>query len=128
VGNCVGSANYPFFYRFLISVVIGCLNAQALLATRFYELVSRQSAINANTVSYSTPPPGPSELIVLVIDGLFFFVVLVCVGILAIWQTGFLWENVSTIESFELDKVKDMVGRGRIDPLDAIFPYVCVCV
>lgn len=124
VGNCVGYANYPYFYRFLISVVIGCLNALALLATRLYELIARQSAINAYSMYYATPPPGPAELIVLVIDGLFFFVVLVCVGVLAIWQTGFIWENVSTIESFELDKVKDMVARGRIDPFDAVFPYV----
>lgn len=44
------------------------------------------------------------------------------VGILTAWQTYYISKNVTTIESFENEKIDDLADRGRIHPDDAIFP------
>lgn len=126
--NCIGYANYPFFYRFLLYVVLALCHGLFLISYRIYALASfhqkQVKAIFDDGVKIDfVPPLQPNEIVFVIINTLLMFIVLLGVGILFIYHTSYILSNTSTIESLEIDKVTDLVRRGSVNPEDAVFPF-----
>ena len=129
VGNCIGSRNQPFFYRFLASVVFATGYGLILIFIRLYSLYRLQQSIidsytDFNAEIYSTLHLSDAwEIFYILINAILMLIVFLLVGIMFIYQTYYISKNTTTIESFELDKINDLVRRGKISLEDSINPY-----
>ncbi|TIB67393.1 zf-DHHC-domain-containing protein [Wallemia mellicola] len=106
MNNCIGFYNYGHFIRFLIFVDIGCL-------FHFYLLTKR--------VLNPIPPPDNTETLIIVLNYISCIFVLLVVGSFSVYHIYSTATNTTTIESWEKDKVNNLVNRGKIR--DIKFPY-----
>ncbi|KAI9323516.1 DHHC palmitoyltransferase-domain-containing protein [Dichotomocladium elegans] len=111
IANCVGYDNYGHFVRFILYVDIACTYALALLGWRVKNIMDdiRHFRFNAE--------PSVFEVVMLVVNFILAFIVLFCVGILSIYHLYCMSRNQSSIESWERDKVKKLIRRGKIMPV-----------
>lgn len=79
------------------------------------------NAITSSWIRYS-PPFTDVQILVLVIVIVVLFMLLFTVGILTVWQTYYLFSNLTTIEDFENRKIDDLKKQGVISK-DREFPY-----
>ncbi|OAD02964.1 hypothetical protein MUCCIDRAFT_142897 [Mucor lusitanicus CBS 277.49] len=115
IGNCVGFGNYSHFVRFVYSVIGCCSYGCYLLLWRL------QRILDAWNNPWVIMKPGTSEVVVVVIDILLAGIVLLAVGVLAIYHTYCLFKGQTTIEGWERTKTKRLISRRKIDPVE--FPF-----
>jgi hypothetical protein len=60
----------------------------------------------------------------MVLNFVFAFIVVFCVGILACYQLYCMSRNQSNIEAWERGKVQTLVKRGKIPPVSNQMPFV----
>ncbi|KAJ3088588.1 hypothetical protein HK102_008406 [Quaeritorhiza haematococci] len=110
--------------------VMYCL---ALIGLRIYDLIQyqnqfdfRYSQYNGATSFYYTLPATGIELLIMCLNVVLLFVLLFTVGFLSLYQFYYISKNLTTIESFENDRIDELVRRNKI-PASAgtaeSFPY-----
>ncbi|KAI9202668.1 DHHC palmitoyltransferase-domain-containing protein [Polychytrium aggregatum] len=125
LNNCIGYYNYGYFVRFVLSVSFASSYCVFLTGMRMWELLEyqkRQQLDPWNSIQYYTPRLRDTEVIFMILDMIILFILLFTVGILSIFQTSYLLQNVTTIESFENAKIEEL-KRKQVIPQDRIFPY-----
>ncbi|KAI7903905.1 DHHC palmitoyltransferase-domain-containing protein [Cokeromyces recurvatus] len=115
INNCVGHANYGHFMRFIIFADLACLYVILLLVGRVRAIMDaiRHFQFDAE--------PTTIEIIFMVLNFVFAFIVLFCVGILTGYQLYCLSKNQTNIEAWERGKVEDLIRRGKISPVN--YPF-----
>ncbi|PWN54162.1 hypothetical protein IE53DRAFT_383298 [Violaceomyces palustris] len=112
LANCVGHANYGHFIRFLASVDYTCSFHLVMISMRVIDYW--------NDLGYWREP-STKEMLFLVLNYALCIPVLLLVGIFSIYHFYCLCINMTTIESWEKDKVATMVRRGKIRSVK--YPY-----
>ncbi|EPB87803.1 hypothetical protein HMPREF1544_05332 [Mucor circinelloides 1006PhL] len=115
IGNCVGFGNYSHFVRFVYSVIGCCTYGCYLLLWRL------QRILDAWNNPWVIMKPGTSEVVMIVVDILLAGIVVLAVGVLAIYHTYCLFKGQTTIEGWERTKTKRLINRRKIDPVE--FPF-----
>ncbi|KAI8141092.1 DHHC palmitoyltransferase-domain-containing protein [Fennellomyces sp. T-0311] len=115
IANCVGHDNYPHFVRFILYVDIACSYALGLLVWRVRSILDDMRHFRWHA------DPTTTEIVFLVLNFILAFVVLFCVGILSIYHLYCMARNQSSVESWERSKVKKLVKRGKIMPIE--YPF-----
>ncbi|KAJ3336845.1 Palmitoyltransferase [Gonapodya sp. JEL0774] len=151
VRNCVGHRNHGHFIRFITYTSLGILSDLFLFAKRMYDLVRYQNALaeyhQLSTARWEatsngrdsgvldlrkpmvdltkivTPHSTTGELVVMIVNLILLMILLATVGTLSVFQYMYIWDNTTTIETYETDRVKRMVNREKISPDRAVFPY-----
>ncbi len=135
VNACVGHANAGHFYRFLFWTTFSTLYACWLVALRLYGQIRYNlkmgeyyrtpfpDAQKINLAQFATPSATGSEVASLIVNSILLVVLIFSVGILFVFQTMYIVRNVTTIESFEKDRLDTMIDRGWIAREDAAHPY-----
>ncbi|RKP13996.1 DHHC palmitoyltransferase-domain-containing protein [Piptocephalis cylindrospora] len=119
LNNCVGHGNHGHFLRFLFSVVLGCSYIGILLCLHLFHLYQTNQSYY-DPVTY-TPPPELHQVVLLALNMIGSAMVLIMVGGLFAYQVYCTGYGTSTIESWEMDKIRKMIQQGRIP--EATFPY-----
>ncbi|KAG2211618.1 hypothetical protein INT47_008715 [Mucor saturninus] len=115
LGNCIGFGNYSYFVRFVFSVMTCCSYGGYLLLWRLQRILDmRKSVWYASQVS-------TAELMVIAIDLTLIVIILILVGVLAVYHTYCLLKGQTTIEGWERTKTTRLVNRRKIDPVE--FPF-----
>ncbi|KXN74071.1 zf-DHHC-domain-containing protein [Conidiobolus coronatus NRRL 28638] len=115
LNNCVGHQNHPYFLRFLFfvnvtciwSLIMSCTQVQRYFDNNYY--YSRMNEISR------------LEVIIIVLNLIANVPTVILVGLLSIFQFYGLFENTTTIEGLEKDKVVEFVRKGYVDELR--YPY-----
>ncbi|KAI9226775.1 MAG: DHHC palmitoyltransferase-domain-containing protein [Piptocephalis tieghemiana] len=119
LNNCVGHGNHGHFFRFLLSVVLGCGYIGILLCLYLWHLYqTNQSYYDPETY---IRPPELHQVILLALTMISNAVVFMMVGGLFTYQIYITAYGTSTIESWEMEKIRRMIQQGRIP--DSEFPY-----
>ncbi|KAI9482907.1 MAG: palmitoyltransferase PFA4 [Benjaminiella poitrasii] len=115
INNCVGHDNYGHFIRFIIFADLACFYIISLLVGRVRAIMDalRHFQFDAE--------PTTVQIIFMVLNFVFAFIVLFCVGILTCYQLYCLSRNQSNVEAWERGKVEDLVRRGKIPPVN--YPF-----
>ncbi|KAG2230980.1 hypothetical protein INT48_002759 [Thamnidium elegans] len=111
INNCVGHDNYGHFVRFIIYADIAVAYVLVLLVARVRVIMSAVQRFQFDA------EPDTTAVIVMVLNFVLAFIVLFCVGILAIYQLYCLTKNQTNIEAWERGKVESLVKRGKIPPV-----------
>ncbi|TIA87290.1 hypothetical protein E3P99_03257 [Wallemia hederae] len=106
MNNCIGYYNYAHFIRFLVFVDAGCLFHLYVLSKR---------------VLWPHPLPDNTETLLIVFNYVANVLTLLIVGSFSAYQFYSLCTNTTTIESWERDKVSNLVRRGKIREIK--YPY-----
>ncbi|KAI9012845.1 DHHC palmitoyltransferase-domain-containing protein [Gaertneriomyces semiglobifer] len=132
LNNCVGHRNLPHFIRFLVSVTLSVMCCLTLLGLRMWDLIKYQNQLAAYMENpyarisrhFYTPPLQGPEIVFMILNLLILFVLLFTVGILCAYQLWYACQNVTTIESFEVDKIAALVRRGKLSADEGShYPY-----
>ncbi|KAJ3173143.1 Palmitoyltransferase [Geranomyces variabilis] len=133
LNNCIGHANQGYFLRFLLSVTATAIYCLCLLGLRVWDLAYYQNLLQASYASYDptrpvvdfyTPPPEGPEVVFLIINLVVLALLLLTVGILSGYQLYYASTGVTTIESFENEKIADLVHAGKLAAEDVpAYPY-----
>jgi len=117
VGNCIGYYNHKNFLLFLIYVVLGCSHSCFLAIWRLTRLV-----IMLNNPSRRVRNMVESwQLVTCIIAIVLILAVLIGVGSLLYWQLSCLWNNITTIEDWEIDREERKAKSERRRPIK--FPF-----
>ncbi len=95
------------------------------MSLRIYELVIYQNDLqqyyDPSSPRYGdhalvrfTKPLDGTEALVLVIDTMLLFFIFAIVGMLSLYQTYYVAKGITTIESFENDKIYSLQREGKI--------------
>ncbi|KAJ3159747.1 Palmitoyltransferase [Geranomyces michiganensis] len=133
LNNCIGHANQGYFLRFLWSVTTTAIYCLCLLGLRVWDLAYYQNLLQASyesydptrpTVDFYTPPPEGPEVVFLIINLIVLALLLLTVGILSGYQLYYASAGITTIESFENEKIADLVRAGKLAQEDVPpYPY-----
>ncbi|KAI8919025.1 DHHC palmitoyltransferase-domain-containing protein [Powellomyces hirtus] len=134
LNNCIGHANQGYFLRFVCSVTFSALYCLCLLALRVWDLWHYQNLLEASystpydphrpTIDFYTPPPEGPEVVFLICNLLVLFLLLLTVGILSGYQVYYTSQNITTIESFENERIETLVRQGKLAAGDVpVYPY-----
>ncbi|KAG1057180.1 hypothetical protein G6F46_007674 [Rhizopus delemar] len=115
IGNCVGFGNYSYFIRFIFSVIICCTYGCYLLLWRL------QRIFDARKNSWYSPQPTTIEFILVMLNITILCLVILLVGVLAVYHTYCLFTGQTTIEGSERRKTKRLIRRRKIDFFD--YPF-----
>lgn len=115
IGNCVGFGNYSYFVRFVYSVIVSCTYGCYLLLWRL------QRILDAWNNPWVIMKPGTFEVVIIAINIMLIGIVILAVGVLAIYHTYCLFKGQTTIEGWERTKTKRLISRRKIDPVE--FPF-----
>ncbi|ODV89923.1 hypothetical protein CANCADRAFT_26145 [Tortispora caseinolytica NRRL Y-17796] len=115
--NCVGVANYGYFSRFLVAVELAtgyliyqdCLLIHGIYASR---------NVPMNVFDWTR-----MEFAVLLCVSVTSAFVFMTVGLMTYRTLVNAAQNITTIESWELERVRSQVTRGILAPSAALFPY-----
>ncbi|KAI8099607.1 zf-DHHC-domain-containing protein [Halteromyces radiatus] len=128
INNCVGHGNYPHFIRFVFSVSLTCGYALYLLVWRLIQILDMNSQTDNLFFYYSIlfkqnalRPVKRTEMIFMVIDIVGVFITVFSVSILSVYHGYCVIKGQSTIEAWERSKVKNLIKKKKIMPVD--FPY-----
>ncbi|KAL0076875.1 palmitoyltransferase PFA4 [Phycomyces blakesleeanus] len=114
INNCVGHANYGHFIRFVISVDLTCGYAFLLFLQQLHPITAPRRSI-------MEPEKSVLRQVMFGIDLLLLIIVLLSVGLLSIFHINSVIKGQTTIESSERSRVKKLVKRRSIEPVE--FPY-----
>ncbi|GAA5811468.1 hypothetical protein MFLAVUS_004905 [Mucor flavus] len=115
LGNCIGFGNYSYFIRFIFSVMGCCSYGAYLLLWRLQRILDmRKSPWHMHQVS-------TTELVVIGFNLCLIAIVLLLVGVLAVYHSYCLLKGQTTIEGWERTKTTRLVNRRKIDPVE--FPF-----
>ncbi|KAJ3039560.1 Palmitoyltransferase [Rhizophlyctis rosea] len=129
LNTCIGHYNIGHFLRFIWSVTFASFTCLTLIAFRIRDVARYQYQFNdpSSFLSHSanhfyTPLPDTPEVITMIVNLVILFFLLLSVGILAVWQLYYATKNVTTIESFENNRIYDLVKKKKI-PTGLVYPY-----
>jgi hypothetical protein len=143
-GNCIGQSNHAHFVRFLFSTSSLSIYLLALFALRVVVSVKHDTFTSISHPAFAsllTPeeieylknptflslrfdivyPFDSTQALILVLNVLILVVLLLTVGILAIYQGYYLLKGRTTIEDREISKVDDLASQGKMNP--HLFPF-----
>ncbi|KAI3637373.1 hypothetical protein MIR68_004022 [Amoeboaphelidium protococcarum] len=122
INNCVGFHNQAHFYRFLVYVVVTCSFLWWSIMYWFYDQLNEYAKV-AHLVRSGVRenPVNMVSLFLACIDIFMISLVLLMVGMLWIYQTWYICTNTTTLETFEKDRVGNLVQRKKIPHYH--FPY-----
>ncbi|KAJ3023762.1 Palmitoyltransferase [Thoreauomyces humboldtii] len=133
LNNCIGNENQPYFLRFVVSVTLTAIYCLFLLGHRVYDLWRYQTLIeeqystydpNRKPIDFYTPPPEGPEIVFLIINLVVLFLLLLTVGILTVYQVRYASQGVTTIESFENDRIHELERAGKLPKgASKAYPY-----
>ncbi|KAI8393351.1 zf-DHHC-domain-containing protein [Radiomyces spectabilis] len=115
INNCVGHDNYGHFLRFVFWVDVTCSYALSLLIWRMYAMM------DSNRLDWDFMQPTLFETVFLIVDIAAIVIVILCVGILSIYHLYCICRGQTTIEGRERTKVKRLIRRRKIAPIQ--FPF-----
>jgi hypothetical protein len=136
VNTCVGQNNLGHFYRFLVATSFGVIYCVVLIAMRLYGLYQLGQALEryyrtpwphtdgqTDLAQYVTPQTTTGELVAMILNTILCFALLFTVFILCLFQTYYVGTNVTTIETYEKDRIDRLVDKGKLSAEKAKFPY-----
>jgi hypothetical protein len=133
LNNCIGHANHAHFIRFICSVSSGVLCCLTLIGLRMWDVIRYQNLLSQNIgfgpsngqdiFLFYSPPPHFSELVVMSLNVAILFFLLFTVGLLSLWQLYYASKNMTTIESFEIDRLEKMKRKGQLSEEQVTFPF-----
>lgn len=133
VNNCVGHRNLAHFVRFLLYTTTAVIYCVTLIGLRIFHLARFQSARadfsrpSMDLINLYVPPPDGAEVVFMILDLVFLFILLFTVAILTGYQIYYTLVNTTTIESFEQRRIDGYVEKGQMKDKDILskYPYDC---
>ncbi|CAG8550940.1 3858_t:CDS:2 [Ambispora gerdemannii] len=116
--NCVGHHNYGHFIRFIFWIDVACIFHFILLIKSTFHIIEELSYIRYDDTEAE---PSITKTIFIVLNFVACLPVLFGVGPLSLYHFYCVCSNMSTIESWEKEKVATMVRRGKIKEIK--YPY-----
>ncbi|ORY46571.1 zf-DHHC-domain-containing protein, partial [Rhizoclosmatium globosum] len=101
LNNCVGFYNQGYFIRFISSVGFAASYCLGLYSYKNFD-------------RFYSPPPNSLTLVVMILDAVVLFILVLTVGLLALWQLYYAASNTTTIEALENEKIDKLIKRGII--------------
>jgi len=133
MNNCIGHFNRAHFARFLVSVTFGTLYSLGLLALRLCILIKHDNyrfSLNPSVdtmfmgLSYDlTLAYTPTEMILFCIVVIVLLILLMTVGTLTGYQLYYICKGQTTIETFEMDRIEQLVDKEFISIQKGTFPF-----
>lgn len=136
VNTCVGQNNLGHFYKFLLTTSFASLYCVSLYGLRIWGLMQLSNALDRyyrtpwphteaqeDLAKYVTPQPTTIELVMMITNIILCFVLLFTVFILFLFQSYYVATNITTIETYEKERMDKLVERGKLDAERAKFPY-----
>ncbi|RKP24763.1 DHHC palmitoyltransferase-domain-containing protein [Syncephalis pseudoplumigaleata] len=117
INNCVGYSNHGHFFRFIIYVDIASAYCLFFMCRRVWLIYAFRHDYN---LYYQLEPKG-TELLFLILNLILDTLVLLLVGILTIYHTWLIFDNTTTIETMEIDRIRKMVRRRIVSDME--YPY-----
>ena len=126
LNNCIGYYNHAHFVRFCTSVTVGSLSCLCLIGLRIWDVIRYQNVMNSyqpynNAFDYYTPPVTLTEITLMLINIIVLFFLLLSVGGLSVYQLYYASQNITTIESFELENIQEM--KEKNSEIEFEFPF-----
>lgn len=130
--NVIGFRNYGHFMRFLVTMCVMVLYCLSLIGLRLYGIVVYDHArvsfkyTSLQLADLFVPAPTGSEVLLIIINIILLLGLCITAGILTGFQLFYVYSNITTIESLEMDKMERWINRDRFDEkLLETFPYSC---
>ena len=105
IGNCVGHNNYGDFFRFVVAVPF-------IISMQF--AIITLTVVDHWNVDFYYTRPSTTEMVFIVLNYLMSLPVFLLVLFIALQHTWYMAGNMTTIESWEIDRMSTMVRRGVI--------------
>ncbi|KAI9473577.1 MAG: DHHC palmitoyltransferase-domain-containing protein, partial [Benjaminiella poitrasii] len=115
IGNCVGFGNYSHFIRFVFSAIGCCTYGGYLLLWRL------QRIVDAWNNRWLVQQPSTQEIGIVILNLVMIGMVILLVGVLAVYHTFCLFQGQTTIEGWERTKTRRMIRRRKIERVE--FPF-----